>query len=93
MITFEQLTQGFEGSEKKKQFFLELEKIEEKYSAFFSGRKSKFDPDKPDKLKYHLYFDLTNTEITNSGLTDDDLPNYIIDEVVNSFKSIFLKAK
>lgn len=91
MMTFEQLTQGFEGSEKKEQFYLEVEKIEEKYSTFFADRKSKFDPDKPDKLKYHFHFDIINTGFTNLGLTDDGLPESIVTEVFSVFKSIFPK--
>ena len=90
-MTFEQLTQGFEGSEKKKQFNLEVEEIEAKNSSFFADRKSKYEPSNPDKLKNHFHFDTVDTGFATLIFTDDELPQYIVDEVLSVFKSIYPK--
>ena len=90
-MTFDQMAFGYEGAEKKEMLALEIEKIEEKNSSFFADRKSKINPEKLDKLKNHIHFDIADTGFTTIIFTDDELPQYIIDEVRLVHQSIFPK--
>lgn len=80
---------GAEQADKIERFERGLAEIEKKYPDFFLDRKARLFPDEEDKLAFHYILIFNSYNITFGFTDDSDLPDYIKNECIKLFNSIY----
>lgn len=91
-MNFWEIFQGKEAAEKRDKLIATLNKIDEKYSDFFKDRPSGVSR-KHDSLEEHYAISQYGPRIQFNKLPNSDLPDYIWQECLAAFHSIYQDQK